>query len=173
MAGRRFEALPYFKECIGFPVGSLQFKAIVFFVMGLDFKRAGVYYTRVGIELLARHARECPEDVDEDFRELEDEARDLLRYQQSEAARRAAKARAVAKAKRAKAEEAYERAGLIRGRDRPVDSDDDDDEFGGGIKKLTIGSEIEGPPTNTPPATAHTAPASGTRKKYIIGRGNI
>lgn len=173
MAGRRVEALPYFKECIASPYGTYYFKAIVFFVMGLDWKRAGIYYTRVGMHLMAIYARERPEDVDEDFKDMENEARDLLRYQQSEAARRAAKARVVRKAQKAKAEEAYERAGMIRGRDRPVDSDDDDEEFGGGIKKLAIGSEIEGPPTSTPPATANTAPASGNRKKYVLGRGKI
>jgi hypothetical protein len=145
LEGRRRESFELFKECLARPEANDMFRAAVFFLLSLDFKENGVIYTRTGIHLLHQFGRQFPEQIDDEFKEAEKDARDLLKYQQSEAARRAAALRAARKAE----------TGL-------VDSDDDDDQIG--IQKLAIGTEIEGP------AKAITA---RQEKNPFIGRANL
>lgn len=145
MEGRSRESFELFKECLDRPEANDMFRAAVFFLLSLDFKENGVLYTRTGMHLLHQFGRQFPEQIDDEFKEAEKDARDLLKYQQSEAARRAAALKAARKAE----------TGM-------VDSDDDEPEIG--IQKLAIGTEIEGPPK---------AITAGKEKKHVIGRANL
>ncbi|KAK5049928.1 hypothetical protein LTR84_004047 [Exophiala bonariae] len=153
-AGDRTEAFDLFSLCLDHPGATNLFRAIVLFLLSLEFKSNGLHFVRAGMHLLSQYARDHPDQLlDPEYLEAEKDSRDLLKFHNQRATTQRAAARKEARKDRA--------AGF---------EDSDDDEFGikSPMQKLALGTEIEGRPT-----TANGNIFGGEVKQAVRGRVKV